>query len=113
MLQTLQKLIKRRSNDILECDFNVQKTCLWIFILSYFCPEVNTDDPEYSDVMKKITEIVGIPKNYGVSPEEQKEEDRKKERERKQRQAAVAAERKCKNEAALAEMAAQYEEWVS
>ncbi|XP_026196850.1 adenylate kinase 7-like [Anabas testudineus] len=73
--------------------------------------EVNTDDPEYSDVMKKITEIVGIPKNYGVSPEEQKEEDRKKERERKQRLAAVAAERKCKNEAALAEMAAQYEEW--
>lgn len=57
--------------------------------------------------------MVGIPKNYGMSPEEQEEVDRKKEEERKQKLAAVAAEKKRKNEAALAEMAAQYKQWVS
>lgn len=76
-------------------------------------PEVTPGDSEYTDVIKKITELVGIPKNYGLSPEEQEEEDRKKEEERKQKLAAQAAERKRRNEAALAEMAAQYEEWVS
>ncbi|XP_039981276.1 adenylate kinase 7-like isoform X2 [Xiphias gladius] len=73
--------------------------------------EVTTGDPEYTDVVKKITEMVGIPKNYGLSPEEQEEEDRKKEEGRKQKLAAEAAEKKCRNEAALAEMAALYEEW--
>ncbi|XP_068564315.1 adenylate kinase 7-like [Cebidichthys violaceus] len=73
--------------------------------------EVTTGDSEYPDVMKKITEIVGIPKNYGLSPEEQEEEDRMKDEERKQKLAADAAEKKRRNEAALAEMAAQYEEW--
>lgn len=85
-----------------------------IFTISMSCssPEVTTDDPEYTDVMSKITEMVGVPKNYGLSPEEQEEEDRKKEEERKQKVVAEAAERKRRNEAALAEMAAQYEEWV-
>lgn len=80
-------------------------------IISWTCsfPEVTTSDPEYTDVMKKITEMVGIPKNYGLSPEEQ---DGKKEEERKQKLAAEAAEKKRRNEAALAEMVAQYEEWV-
>ncbi|XP_031178441.1 adenylate kinase 7-like [Sander lucioperca] len=73
--------------------------------------EVTTGDSEYTDVIKKITEMVGIPKNYGLSPEEQEEEDRKKEEERMQKVAAEAAEKKRRNEAALAEMAAQYEEW--
>ena len=81
--------------------------------MSFSSPEVTTDDPEYTDVMKKITEIVGIPKNYGRSPEEQEEEDRKKEEGRRQQLAAEAADKKCRNEAALVEMAAQYEEWVS
>lgn len=76
-------------------------------------PEVTTGDSEYRDVMKKITEVVGIPKNYGPSPEEQEEEDRKREEERRQKLAAEAAEKKRRNEAALAQMAAQYEEWVS
>lgn len=57
--------------------------------------------------------MVGVPKNYGMSPEEQEEEDRKKERERKQKLAAVAADKRRMNETALAEMAAQYEQWVS
>ncbi|KAM6906142.1 adenylate kinase 7-like [Lycodopsis pacificus] len=73
--------------------------------------EVTTGDSEYTDVMKKITEMVGIPKNCGLSPEEQEEEDRKKDEERKQKLAADAAEKKRRNEAALAEMAARYEEW--
>ncbi|KAK2889925.1 adenylate kinase 7-like [Channa argus] len=73
--------------------------------------EVATDDPEYRDVMRKIIEIVGSPKNYGLSPEEQKEKDRRKEDERNQKLAALAAEKKRKNEAALAEMTADYEEW--
>ncbi|KAL7388110.1 hypothetical protein ABVT39_007334 [Epinephelus coioides] len=73
--------------------------------------EVTTGDSEYTHVMKKITETVGAPRNYGLSPEEQEEEDRKREEERKQRVAAEAVERKRRKEAALAEMAAQYEEW--
>lgn len=76
-------------------------------------PEVTPGDAEYTDVLKKITELVGIPKNYGLSLEEQEEQDRKKEEERKQKLATQAAEKKRRNEAALAEMAAQYEEWVS
>ncbi|XP_063350728.1 adenylate kinase 7a [Pelmatolapia mariae] len=73
--------------------------------------EVRTDDPEYTDIMKMITRVVGPPKNYGLSPEEQEEQDRKKEEERRQKRSAEAAERKRKNAAALAEMAAQYEDW--
>uniref|UniRef100_A0A669BJ58 Adenylate kinase 7a n=1 Tax=Oreochromis niloticus TaxID=8128 RepID=A0A669BJ58_ORENI len=73
--------------------------------------EVRTDDPEYTDIMKMITRVVGPPKNYGLSPEEQEEQDRKKEEERRQKQSAEAAERKRRNEAVLAEMAAQYEDW--
>ncbi|XP_074540804.1 adenylate kinase 7-like [Halichoeres trimaculatus] len=73
--------------------------------------EITAGDPEYKAAMKKIIEIVGTPKNYGLSPEEQEEEDRKKEEVRRQRLAAEAAEKKQRNEAALAEMAAQYEEW--
>uniref|UniRef100_A0A3Q3L073 Adenylate kinase 7-like n=1 Tax=Mastacembelus armatus TaxID=205130 RepID=A0A3Q3L073_9TELE len=73
--------------------------------------EVTTDDPEYKDVIKKITEMVGIPKNYGLSPWKQDEVHRKEEEERKQKLAAEAAEKKRRNEAVLGEMAAQYEEW--
>ncbi|XP_028996891.1 adenylate kinase 7-like isoform X2 [Betta splendens] len=75
--------------------------------------EVTTGDPEYADVMKEITAMVGMPRNYGRSPQEQEAEDRKSEEERKQKVAAAAAERRRGNEAALAEMAAQYEEWAN
>ncbi|KAG7508389.1 hypothetical protein JOB18_011708 [Solea senegalensis] len=73
--------------------------------------EVTTDDPEYTDVVKKITQMVGIPRNYGLSPQEQEGEERRREEERKQKVAAEVAKKKRGNEAALAEMAAQYEEW--
>lgn len=74
--------------------------------------EVITDDPEYTDIVKMITQEVGSPKNYGLSPEEQEEQDWKKEQERRWKLAAEAAVRKRRNEAALAEMAAQYKDWV-
>ncbi|XP_024912672.1 adenylate kinase 7-like isoform X2 [Cynoglossus semilaevis] len=73
--------------------------------------EVTTDDPEYTDVVEKITEMLGRPTSYGLSPEEQEEEERRKEEEQKEKQAEEAAERRRRNEAALAEMAAQYQEW--
>lgn len=75
--------------------------------------EVSAGDPEYRNVMKKITELVGSPKNYGLSPEEQEEEDRRKAEERKQRLAEESAERERRKKATLAEMTAQYEQWVS
>ncbi|KAM8832109.1 adenylate kinase 7-like isoform 2-T2 [Spinachia spinachia] len=73
--------------------------------------EVTTDDLLYTVVMPKIFKIVGVPKNYGPSPEELEEEDRKRDAERKQKVTEEAAARKRRNQAALAEMAAQYEEW--
>ncbi|KAM9840228.1 adenylate kinase 7-like [Aulostomus maculatus] len=73
--------------------------------------EVSTDDPEYTDVLNKITEMVGVPRNYGLSPEDQEEENRRQEEERKQKLTVEAAERTRRNEATLAEMAAQFEEW--
>uniref|UniRef100_A0A672IXR0 Adenylate kinase 7a n=1 Tax=Salarias fasciatus TaxID=181472 RepID=A0A672IXR0_SALFA len=75
--------------------------------------EVTVDNPANADVMKNITETVGPPKNYGLSPEEQEEEDRRKEKEAREKLAAQACERKHRKEAALAEMTTQYEEWVS
>lgn len=85
-------------------------------VSSSFClhshPEVTTDDPEYTDVMEKITEMLGRPTSYGLSPEEQEEEERRKEEEQKEKQAEEAAERRRRNEVALAGMAAQYQEWV-
>lgn len=60
-----------------------------------------------------ITELVGQPKNYGLSPEEQEEEERRLKEEQDQKLALEAAERKHRNEAALAEMAIQFEQWVS
>ncbi|XP_029966673.1 adenylate kinase 7-like [Salarias fasciatus] len=73
--------------------------------------EVTVDNPANADVMKNITETVGPPKNYGLSPEEQEEEDRRKEKEAREKLAAQACERKHRKEAALAEMTTQYEEW--
>uniref|UniRef100_A0A8C7XSF8 Adenylate kinase 7a n=1 Tax=Oryzias sinensis TaxID=183150 RepID=A0A8C7XSF8_9TELE len=71
--------------------------------------ELSAEDPDYTDVMKRITEVVGLPKNYSRSYEEHKEEDPlKKEAERRQ---TLAAERRRRKEAVLAEMAAQHEAW--
>lgn len=81
----------------------------WIF--TSFA-DVSTAEPEYRKVVKMITELVGQPKSYGLSPEEQEEEERRLKEEQEQKLALEAAERKHRNEAALAEMAIQYEQWV-
>lgn len=73
--------------------------------------EINADDLEYTAALKNIIGLLGDPKNYGLSPEEQEEGNRRKDKEREQKLAAEAAERKVRNEATLAEMAAQYQEW--
>ncbi|XP_056150104.1 adenylate kinase 7-like [Lampris incognitus] len=67
--------------------------------------DINKEDPEYTDVMKKITKVVGAPRNYGLGPEEQ-------EKERQLRFALEATEKKKRmDEAALVELKANYEEW--
>lgn len=75
--------------------------------------EVGVADVKYAELLKEITEVVGPPKNYGLSEEDQNEVDRRKEEERRQKLAAEAAEKKRKNEATLAQMATQYAGWVS
>ncbi|XP_055005748.1 adenylate kinase 7-like [Boleophthalmus pectinirostris] len=73
--------------------------------------DVNVDDLEYTAALKKITGMVGEPKNYGPSPEEQEAQRLRQEEERRERLASQAAERKRRNQATLAEMAAHYQEW--
>ncbi|XP_007547820.1 adenylate kinase 7-like [Poecilia formosa] len=73
--------------------------------------DISSDDSEYTSSMKKIIEIIGEPKNYGGTPEEQAEQKRRKEEERKQKLAAEAAERKERKAATLAEMTGHYEDW--
>lgn len=80
---------------------------------SFSTPEVTGADPKYTTVTKEIIEIVGVPKNYGLSEEEQRELDRRKQEERMLKLSAEAAERKRRNEATLAVMATQYAAWVS
>lgn len=70
-------------------------------------------EAKYTELLKEITEVVGAPKNYGLSEEDQNELDRRKEEERRQKLAAEAAEKKRRNEATLAEMATHYARWVS
>lgn len=70
------------------------------------------DDPDYAGVMKKITEIVGSPKNFGHGPEAQEEENRRRQEERRQRKATEEAERKQRNVTTLTEMMVQYDQWV-
>ncbi|KAM4713176.1 adenylate kinase 7-like [Anableps anableps] len=73
--------------------------------------EISSDDLEYTCVMRKITEIVGVPRNYGGTPQEEEEKNQRREEERRQKLAAEAAERKIRKETALAKMTDQYEEW--
>uniref|UniRef100_A0A3Q2NTW5 Adenylate kinase 7a n=1 Tax=Fundulus heteroclitus TaxID=8078 RepID=A0A3Q2NTW5_FUNHE len=94
--------------------FSTKETLLDFFDHREIHPEhieISSDDLEYTRVMKKITESVGMPKNYDACPEEQEGEDQRREEERKLKLAAETAERKKRKEAALAEMTAHYEEW--
>lgn len=86
--------------------------CITVSLMSY-SPEINSEDLEYAGVMKKITEDVGVPRNYSPNPEEQKDENRRKEEQIKQKLVPETEEKKIRKTAALAEMTKHYEEWVS
>ncbi|KAK0144983.1 Adenylate kinase 7 [Merluccius polli] len=74
--------------------------------------DVTTDDPGCTDVLKKITEAVGEPKNYGPSEEEQEAESRRLAEARQQRLALEAVKKRLRDEAELGELATQHEEWT-
>ncbi|XP_015245717.1 PREDICTED: adenylate kinase 7-like [Cyprinodon variegatus] len=94
--------------------FCTQETLLDFFDYREIHPqyiEINSEDLEYAGVMKKITEDVGVPRNYSPNPEEQKDENRRKEEEIKQKLVPETEEKKIRKTAALAEMTKHYEEW--
>ncbi|XP_071225526.1 adenylate kinase 7a [Salvelinus alpinus] len=71
----------------------------------------NAVDPEYGDVMDKITRLVGRPRNYGPTPEEREEMERKSVEETAQRLVLETAEWKRREAETAAKMATQLEEW--
>uniref|UniRef100_A0A4W5N5E9 Adenylate kinase 7a n=1 Tax=Hucho hucho TaxID=62062 RepID=A0A4W5N5E9_9TELE len=71
----------------------------------------NAVDPEYGAVMEKITRLVGRPRNYGPTPEERDEMERKSVEETAQRLVLETAEWKRREAETAAKMAAQLEEW--
>ncbi|KAK2864252.1 hypothetical protein Q7C36_003406 [Tachysurus vachellii] len=74
--------------------------------------EINRlDDPENEAVIKKIIEVVGEPRNYGPTPEEQKEQERKRALEKQQRFMQEEAERALREAEEETRMTALLEEW--
>ncbi|KAK6294931.1 hypothetical protein J4Q44_G00341570 [Coregonus suidteri] len=71
----------------------------------------NAVDPEYGAVMEKITRLVGHPRNYGPTPEEREEMERKSAEETAQRLVLETADWKRREAETAAKMAAQLEEW--
>ncbi|XP_066533265.1 adenylate kinase 7a [Hoplias malabaricus] len=74
--------------------------------------EINSvDDTEYKAVIEKIIQIVGGAMNYGPSPEEQAEEDRKRAAERHQQFIEETAEREVREAEERARMTILQEQW--
>ncbi|XP_024259895.1 adenylate kinase 7a [Oncorhynchus tshawytscha] len=71
----------------------------------------NAVDPEYGAVMDKITRLVGRPRNYGPTPEEREEMERKSVEETAQRLVLETAEWNRRETETAAKMATQLEEW--
>ncbi|XP_052327315.1 adenylate kinase 7-like isoform X2 [Oncorhynchus keta] len=71
----------------------------------------NAVDPEYGAVMDKITRLVGRPRNYGPTPEEREEMERKSVEETAQRLVLETAEWNRREAETAAKMATQLEEW--
>ncbi|XP_013999274.1 adenylate kinase 7 isoform X2 [Salmo salar] len=71
----------------------------------------NAVDPEYGAVMDKITRLVGRPRNYGPTPEEREEMERKSIKETAQRLVLETAEWKRREAETAAKMATQLEQW--
>ncbi|KAG7283024.1 hypothetical protein CRUP_012917 [Coryphaenoides rupestris] len=74
--------------------------------------EVTSDDPESAAVLRKITEAVGEPKNYGPSLEEREAAECSLAEARQQRLALEAVEQRQRKEAGLAQLVNQHEEWT-
>lgn len=72
----------------------------------------SVNDPENEAVIKKIIEVVGGPRNYGPTPEEQEEQERKHAVEKQQRLMQDAAERALREAEEETRMTALLEEWV-
>ncbi|KAK3542420.1 hypothetical protein QTP86_025920 [Hemibagrus guttatus] len=74
--------------------------------------EINSvNDPENEAVIKKIIEVLGGQRNYGPTPEEQEEQDRKHAVEKQQRLMQDAAERAFREAEEETRMTALLEEW--
>ncbi|KAG2457772.1 KAD7 kinase, partial [Polypterus senegalus] len=69
------------------------------------------EDSEYEATIQKMKKIIGKPRNYGLTPEEQAELDRKLVDERLKREAAEQAEKEKKEQQEKAERALHLEEW--
>ncbi|XP_072895393.1 adenylate kinase 7 isoform X2 [Hemitrygon akajei] len=75
-------------------------------------PDVSQDnDAENTPVVQDIIQIVGKPKNYGPTPEELKELQRKEADERLAKEAAEQAEKERREAEEAAEKLARWEEW--
>uniref|UniRef100_A0AAV2K4D7 Nucleoside-diphosphate kinase n=1 Tax=Knipowitschia caucasica TaxID=637954 RepID=A0AAV2K4D7_KNICA len=73
--------------------------------------DVAAGDPENAAVLKMIVELVGEPKNYGPSDVEIQAQRARQEEEERIKLECEYAEKRRKNQATLAEMAAHYEHW--
>ncbi|XP_073494623.1 adenylate kinase 7 [Phyllobates terribilis] len=71
------------------------------------------DDPEYKAVIKQITKEVGEPRNYGLTPEEMAELEKKQAEESLTREAERVAEVNRLEAEEEAEKIARWEEWNS
>ncbi|KAG8561548.1 hypothetical protein GDO81_015387 [Engystomops pustulosus] len=71
------------------------------------------DDPQYKDIIKQITEEVGEPRNYGLTPEELAELELKQAEESLSREAERKAELERLEAEEEAEKVARWEEWNS
>lgn len=66
-----------------------------------------------SETVEKIKKLMGEPRNYGPTPEEQEEIKRKEEEERLKREEEERLERERKEAEEAAERRRRQEEWVS
>lgn len=73
----------------------------------------SVNDAENEAVIKTIIEVVGGARNYGPTPEEQEELDRKEAAELRRRLTLEAAERALREAEEETRMTALLEEWVN
>ncbi|XP_078516254.1 adenylate kinase 7 isoform X2 [Lissotriton helveticus] len=69
------------------------------------------DDPQYRTVTKHITETVGEPRNYGLTPEEMAKQEKKAAEEHLAEESRLKSERERKDAEEAAEKISRWEEW--